>query len=412
MEKGNSAENYDYDLFSRTFKSDPFSTFAEMRANAPIYAHQAPNGSTIWYVTRYDDVVAILKDNAHFVKDFRNTKVDPPPLKAQTTNVHDLINRNMLFADPPDHTRLRALVSQAFTPRRVEAMAPRVRTIANELLDAIAPHGQADLIEAFALPLPVRVIAELLGVPEIDQAQVSDWSQAIIAPASRGLNRRERKRKMRELVAYLQAMFADRCTHPQNDLVTALVQAEAEGDRLSEAELSSMVTLLFVTGHETVVNLFGNGLLALLRHPEQMASLKAQPSLIEQAVEELLRYDGPVETSTMRWVRRDFVFQGRKMQRGDLVRVVITSANRDATQFEQPDQLDLMRDDSRHLQFGLGVHYCLGAPLARLEGQIGFNLLLERLPGLQLAVADSELRWRGGVLFRGLEQLPVKWDCL
>lgn len=407
-----SAENPAYDLFSRQFKTDPFPTFAAMRRDAPIYAHRAPNGSTIWYITRYDDVVTVLKDDVNFVKDFRNTQHRTDSLPAQTiTSVHNLINRNMLFADPPDHTRLRALVSQAFTPRRVAQMTPRIVAIADGLLDEMEMGGNsADLIAAFSLPLPLRVIAEMLGIPDSDYEQVSDWSQAIISPGARGLRSRERKRKMQALVAYLQQMFADRRRQPQDDLVTALVQAEAEGDRLNEAELSSMVVLLFVTGHETVVNLIGNGVLALLLNPEQLALLQRRPDLLDNAIEELLRYDGPVETSTMRWVRHDYIFQGHAMQRGDLVRVVITSANRDVVQFAAPDTLNIERNDNRHLQFGLGIHYCLGAPLARLEGRIALQALFGRLPRLQLAIPVAGLQWRGGVLFRGLEALPVRWD--
>ena len=313
----------------------------------------------------------------------------------------------MLFADPPDHTRLRALVTQAFTPRRVEQLAGRVQLITDDLLAAMASVGEADIIADFALPMPVRIIAELLGIPPADRAQVADWSQAIISPGSRNLNYSARKRKVRALVAYLQEMFAQRQQNPQDDLISALVQAEEAGERLNEAELSSMVALLLVTGHETTVNLLGNGVLALLQHPEQLAILRERPGLWETAVEELLRFAGPVETSTTRWVRADFEFQGHAMRRGDVVRVVLASANRDASQFAHPDDLDVTRSDNRHLAFGLGIHYCLGAPLARLEGQIGLQTLFKTFPNLRLAIPADQLEWRSGVLFRGLKQLPV-----
>lgn len=399
------------DLFSAEFKRDPFPTYAAMRRRAPVYPHRAPNGSTVWYITRYEDVVAVLKDNERFVKDVRNTEPGRDDTAQTHLSLNDLINRNMLFADPPDHTRLRALVSQAFTPRRVALLEPRIIAIANDLIDAMLPHGKADLIAAFALPLPMRVIAELLGVAEQDRERVSVWSQAIIAPGSRGVSRRDRRRRMRALIEYFGRMFADRRATPRDDMVTDLVRAEADGDRLSEAELSSMVALLFVTGHETVVNMLGNGIAALLQHPEQLARLRAEPERIEHAVEELLRFDGPVETSTTRWVRDDCTFRGHEMRRGDVVRAVITSANRDAARWPQPDRLDLRREDVRHLQFGLGIHYCLGAPLARLEGRIALDLLLTRLPHIRLAVAVDALRWRSGVLFRGLEALPVAWTA-
>jgi cytochrome P450 PksS len=377
-----------------------------MRRDDPIYAHRSPGGSTIWYITRFAEVTAVLKDNDHFVKDVRNT-LPPDAARPRKSSLNRLINENMLFADPPDHTRLRALVNQAFTPRRVEQLAGRVQQITSEMLAAIALAGEADLIASFALPMPVRLIAELLGIPPEDQVQVADWSQAIISPGSRDLNYSARKRKVRAFVEYLRQMFALRQREPQDDLISALVQAEEAGERLNEAELSSMVALLLVTGHETTVNLLGNGVLVLLNHPEQLAILQERPELWGTAVEELLRFDGPVETSTTRWVREDFEFMGHQMRRGDVVRVVLASANRDSSQFAQPDVLDVTRQDNRHLAFGMGIHYCLGAPLARLEGHIGLQTLFDTFPNLRLAIPADQLEWRSGVLFRGLKQLPV-----
>lgn len=400
----------DYDLFSSTFKRDPFSTWACLRAEAPIYPHRAPDGSTIWYITRYDDVVAVLKDDVNYCKDPRNAfdvRTRPPRRSA----VYQLINENMLFSDPPEHTRLRALVNQAFTPRRIEQLRPRVLAIAERLLDGIAGEGAADLIADYSLPLPVAIISELLGIAEADRAQVARWSQAIISPGSRNLNYSARKQRVRAFIDYLQGLFIDRQANPQDDLVTALVQAEEAGERLNEAELSSMVALLLVTGHETTVNLIGNGALALLLHSEERRRLEAQPDLWPAAVEELLRYDGPVETSTTRWARRDHELRGHQVRRGDVVRVVLSSANRDETHFAAPHDLRIDREDNRHLAFGLGIHYCLGAPLARLEGQVALQQLFQRLPGLTLAVPRAELQWRSGVLFRGLKELPVRWTA-
>lgn len=397
-----------YDLFSPKFKANPFPTFAQMRQDDPIYAHRSPGGGTIWYITRFAEVMAVLKDNDHFVKDMRHA-LPPGAAQPRKSSLNRLINENMLFADPPDHTRLRALVNQAFTPRRVEQLAGRIQQITDELLDGIAADEEADLIASFALPMPVRIIAELLGIPPSDQAQVADWSQAIISPGSRDLTYRARKRKVRAFVGYLRQMFALRQQKPQDDLISALVQAEEAGERLNEAELSSMVALLLVTGHETTVNLLGNGALALLNHPEQLALLQERPEVWETAVEELLRFDGPVETSTTRWVREDIAFEGHQMRRGDVVRVVLASANRDTCQFAHADVLDVTRSDNRHLAFGLGVHYCLGAPLARLEGEIGLKTLFETFPNLRLALPAEQLRWRSGVLFRGLHALPVTW---
>lgn len=397
----------EYDLFSPTFKANPFPTFAAMRERDPIYAHAAPDGRTIWYVTRYEDVAAVLRDDERFCKDPRNALV--APLGKGAVSLHQRINQNMLFSDPPDHTRLRALVSRAFTPRRVAAMAHRVRATADALAARMRAEGTADLIAAYALPLPVIVIGDLLGIPAADRDRVADWSQAIISPGSRGLNYSARKRKVRLFIDYLRGLFVRRVDDPQDDLISALVMpgTDRDGDRLSEAELFSMVALLLVTGHETTVNLIGNGALALLERPDQLARLRADGSLWGAAVEELLRFDGPVETSTSRWVRRDTAFGGRAMRRGDLIRAVITSANRDPAVFAQPDEPDWDRADNRHLAFGLGTHYCLGAPLARLEGIIALETLFREMPRLQRQRAQEAPAWRSGVLFRGLQSLPV-----
>lgn len=399
------------DLFSATFKADPFPTLAKLREQEPVYAHLAPYGARIWYITRYEDVLAVLRDNKRFTKNprwERGTSSSASPTHFGR-NLSQMISQNMLFADPPDHTRLRALVGQAFTPRRVEALAPRIEAIAEELLTRVRPHGRMELIADFALPLPMRVIMELLGIPAADQSQVHEWTKAIIAPSRHGIRLRQRQRNIRAFVAYVQAMFAERHARPQDDLITALGQAEeVGGDKLSEAELTSMVALLFVTGHETVVNFIGNGLLALLAHPEQTAELRTNPALLERAMEELLRYDGPVETSTTRWAREDVLLGGQTIRKGDVVRVVLASANRDAAVFGAGDGLDFGRAENPHLAFGYGIHYCLGAPLARLEGRIAFPRLLA-LPNLRLAVPPAELKWHLGVIFRGLEAVPLEW---
>lgn len=393
-----------YDLFSPTFKADPFPTYAEMREHDPIYAHITPNGERIWFITRYEDVVAVLKDNDHFCKDFRHTQERIPN---ETPSIQAAINRNMLFSDPPDHTRLRALVNQAFTPRRIEALRPQIELASRTLLAKMSGQTEVDLIAQYALPFAVTVISDLLGIPSAERDQVAEWSQSIISPGARGLSSRDRRRRMRLFVDYLHQLFAERQQTPRDDLLTALVQAEEAGEKLSESELSSMVALLLVTGHETTVNLIGNGVLTLLKHEGEIGRILEQPTLIGRTIEELLRYDGPVETSTTRWVRREIVMHGQRLQKGDVVRVVITSADHDPDQFPDPDQFDLMRQNQRHLQFGLGIHYCLGAPLARLEGEIAFLDLFRTYPKLRLAVPIDQLQWRSGVLFRGLETLPL-----
>lgn len=400
-----------YDLFSPDFKRDPFPAFARMRDADPIFAHTAPDGRVIWYITRYDDVAAVLKDDRRFGKNPRLAEpgTDLTGLSRPVRSASSTINDNMLFSDPPDHTRLRALVSQAFTPRRVAGMSGRIQATADRLLHVVATDGAADLIAAFALPLPVVVICDLLGIPAADRVAVSDWSQAIISPGARGLTYSARKQKVRAFMHYLRDLFARRLADPHDDLISDLVRAETAGDRLSETELFSMVALLLVTGHETTVNLIGNGALALLRNPQQVDRLASDPALWPTAIEELLRYDGPVETSTSRWVREDTTMAGHHMRRGQLVRAVIASANRDPDRFIRPDELDIGRTDNRHLAFGLGTHYCLGAPLARLEGVIALQTLFSRLPGLHLSKPADALDWRSGVLFRGLSDLPVAW---
>lgn len=399
-----------YDLFSRTFKVDPHPTFAQMRQETPIYAHTAPNGLRIWYITRYEDIVTVLRNNDWVVKNLQNALPESAETPVKPGHaILKLINQNMLFADPPDHTRLRALVTQAFTPRRIDALASQIQGFTDRLLDQVAAQGEMELIHDLAYPLPMLVITAMLGVPDQDGDQVREWSKAIISPGSHGINWRQRKRRIRAFVDYIDAMAQERQQNPRDDLLTALVQAEESGGKLSPEELSSMVVLLLVTGHDTVVNLIGNGAVTLLRHPEQLALLQERPSLWPTAVEEILRYDGPVETSTTRWAKVDFELHGHHIKRGDLVRVVLTSANRDATQFEQPHIFDVQREHNRHIGFGFGIHYCLGAPLARLEGQITLATLFTRFPKLRLAIPDAEINWRSGVLFRGPKTLPLRW---
>lgn len=401
-------EGEQLDLFSKNFKANPFPTFAKMRRDIPIFPHNAPDGSTIWYVTRYDDVVDILRNDENFCKDIRHAYLESISEPAsRKSKIYQRINENMLFSDPPDHTRLRALVSKAFTPRRINAMKPKVQIIADKLLDDMALRGELDLIGSYALPLPLFVICDLLGIPTIDREKVADWSQAIISPGSRNLNYSARKQKIRAFTSYLEQLFAQRRKDPQDDLISDLTRVEEEGDTLSEMELSSMVALLLVTGHETTVNLIGNGTLALLLHPEQLALLQADPSLWPSAVEELLRFDGPVETSTSRWVRHDIKMGGYWLKRGDLVRVVITSANRDENQFEHSNELKVQREENKHLAFGMGIHYCLGAPLARIEGHIALETLFRRYPQLHITKPEELVTWRSGILFRGLERLIV-----
>jgi cytochrome P450 PksS len=397
-------------IASPEFKADPFPFYARLRAEAPVFRVPLAGGQSAWLITRYDDVALALKDE-RFTKD--RTKAQTPEQAAQQPWVPGLFKplaRNMLDLDPPDHTRLRALVQKAFTPRLVEQLRPRVEALANDLLDAARGRGRLDLIRDYALPVPTTVIAEMLGVPPGDRHAFTRWSRALVsaAPSSWGM--------LRVIPAawsflrYVRAGIRSRRQAPGDDLISALVRVEDAGGQLSEDELVAMVFLLLVAGHETTVNLIGNGVLALLQHPTELERLRQDPTLAPSAVEELLRYGSPLLTATERYAREDVAVAGATIPRGELVYAVLASANRDEGHFRDPDTLDLSRAPNPHLAFGLGPHYCLGAALARLEGQVAIQALVRRAPGLRLAVPAGSLRWRRGLVLRGLEALPVAWD--
>jgi cytochrome P450 len=394
-------------LASPGFKANPYPFYARLRDEAPAYRTTLPTKEPAWLVTRYDDVEALLKDE-RFAKDAANALT--PQQRAEQKWVRKAfkaLKTNMLDRDPPDHTRLRALVHKAFTPRRVEEMRNRVQALTDELLDAVRARGEMDLIRDYALPLPTTIIAEMLGVPAADRHRFHGWSNALVSAASSTWALWKAVPSAWALMRYIRKIVRARRAEPRDDLVSDLVRAEEAGDRLSEDELMAMIFLLLVAGHETTVNLIGNGTLALLEHPDQLARLHDDPALLKPAIEELLRYASPVEMSTERYAREDMTIAGVTIPSGDMVYAVIASANRDGRQFADPDALDLSREPNRHLSFGLGAHFCLGAPLARVEGQIAIGTLLRRAPGLRLAVAPDRLCWRGGLILRGLEALPV-----
>lgn len=370
-----------------------------------------PDKQHAWLVTRYDDVARVLKDE-RFVKDKSSALTSEQSRKQPwVPKLFKPLERNMLDLDGRDHTRLRSLVHKAFTPRMVEELRTRVQTVTESLLDAAEPRGGMDLIRDYALPIPTTIIAEMLGVPVSDRHKFHRWSRVIVASAPSGWRMLRAIPSAIAFLRYIRRLVKARRSSPRDDLVTALVQAEEVGERLDEDELVSMVFLLLIAGHETTVNLIGNGSLALLRHPDQARRLRDEPRLIKSAVEELLRFDGPLETATERYAREDVVLDGVTIPRGALVYAVLASANRDESQFPNPGVLDLAREPNRHLAFGLGAHYCLGAPLARLEGQIAIAALLRRLPDLRLAAAPEGLRWRRGLVLRGLVALPVRFPA-
>ncbi len=399
-----------YDLYSDAFRAETYATFARMRADDPVFCQPGLDGETpIWWVTRYDDAEAVLLDDERFVRDPR-LALPPEQVSAGLPEFFSFIDSNMLNRDGDDHRRLRRLVSKAFTPRMVEQLRPRIQEIADELIDGVAADGEMELVSAFAFPLPITVIAELLGVPTADRESFRKWSGAMVSPALAADELEQADALLGAFVQYLLALFAERRQEHGEDLVSALVAVEDGGDTLSEEELCSMVALLIVAGHETTVSLIGNALLALLTHPEERAALEHDPSLLPRAVEELIRYDGPVERTLNRWAAVDVELGGRTIRRGETVIVLLGAADHDPERFEAPDELALAAErEARHLGFGRGRHFCLGAPLARLEAEIALGTLL-RLPGLRLAVAEDELRRRPVPLFRSLVALPVAWD--
>jgi cytochrome P450 PksS len=379
-----------------------------MREEAPVQRVPRPGGAALWLVTRYDDVVAVLRD-PRFKKDFRNLEPEELTSRPAQPTVWVALNRHMLASDPPDHTRLRNLVVKAFAPRLIAQQRDRIQALADSLIDAVLPRGEMDLIDDYAFPLPITVIAELMGVPVADRDRFRAWSSAVVTDRAEPGAWEAVEAAGQAFVAYLRDLFEERRRNPRPDLVTALVEAEEAGDRLDEDELVSTVFLLLVAGHETTVNLIGNGMLALLTHPEELQRLRDVPALIAPAVEELLRFDGPVETSTLRYAAETVEVAGVTIPRGAIVMVVLSSANRDAAHFADADQLKLERPDNDHLAFGHGIHYCLGASLARLEGQIAIGTLLRRLPSLRLAVPVEQLEWRQSVLIRGMVRCPLRF---
>jgi pimeloyl-[acyl-carrier protein] synthase len=386
----------EFNPFLPTFHANPYPFYHRLRAADPV--HRTPMG--LWVLTRYDDVVAVLKDPRFGREGFEQI----------LANVYGEGARSMLFRDPPDHTRLRGLVSQAFTPRMIERMRSHIQDIVDRLLDRVQNANAMDVIADLAYPLPVTVICEMLGVPTDAHSGICQWSadlarsvDAIGMPTDEEVVKRGRVAQQ-AMLDYFSDLIPERRQTTRDDLLSLLIAAEEQGDRLSEGELLITCILLFVAGHETTVNLIGNGLLALLNHPDELAKLRADLTLLPGAVEELLRYDSPVQR-TARITNTDVELDGRKIAKGSLVVTAIGAANRDPAHFPDPDRLDITRRDNRHIAFGFGIHFCLGAPLARLEGQIAIDTLLRRMPGLRLVTSAPE--WRESSTLRGLKRLPV-----
>ena len=395
-------------IVSAEFKADPFPFLARLRASEPVYRTMLPDKTSVWLLTRYDDVNALLRDQ-RFTKNRRNALTNEQLRKLPwTPPMFRPLERNMLDLDPPDHTRLRSLVHKAFTPGLVEQIRSRTQVIADELLDRVVSRGEMDLIGSYALPLPMTIITEMLGVPVKDHDKFHRWSKAVVSLTSPSPTLRVIP-SVWKFLRYLRNFFKQRRRDPQDDLVSALIEAEEAGDKLSEDELLAMVFLLLIAGHETTVNLIGNGTLALIENPNEMRKLQDEPSLVKPAVEELLRYTSPVLTTTERYALQDAIVHGVTIPRGEMTLGVIGSANRDETVFDKPNELQITREPNKHLSFGQGIHFCLGAPLARMEAQIAFTTLMRRLPDLRLRNPSSSLGWRPSIFLRGLASLPVKF---
>ncbi|MET9931701.1 MULTISPECIES: cytochrome P450 [unclassified Streptomyces] len=402
------------ELFTWEFATDPYPAYAWLREHAPVHRTTLPSGVEAWLVTRYADARQALADQRlsknpahHDESPHAKGKTGIPGERKAELMTH------LLNIDPPDHTRLRRLVSKAFTPRRVAEFAPRVQELTDRLIDGFVEKGSADLIHEFAFPLPIHAICDLLGVPREDQDDFRDWAGMMIRHG--GGPRGGVARSVKKMRGYLAELIHRKREEPGDDLISGLIKASDHGEHLTENEAAAMAFILLFAGFETTVNLIGNGLYALLRNNGQRELLQTSlaaggTGLLETGIEELLRYDGPVEMATWRYATRALTIGGQEIPAGDPVLVVLAAADRDPERFDGPDVLDLARRDNQHLGYGHGIHYCLGAPLARLEGQAALATLLTRLPDLRLAADPAELRWRGGLIMRGLRTLPVEFS--
>jgi hypothetical protein len=390
--------------FLPAFRADPYPTYRELRSQAPVYRHPIFRS---WVLTRYADVEAVLRDPGFSVDRMQLPLFRLLRRARRESEFVRAIERDLLMLDPPEHTRLRGLVSRAFTPRAVERLRPRIEEIVSGLLERAAGRGELELVRDLAYPLPVTVIAELLGVPAADHERFKRWSDeltALLDPLQARGGLRPARAAFEELSAYFRAVFAERRRAPRDDLVSALVGVDDGGDRLSEIELLSLCMLLLGAGHETTTSLIGNAVVALLRHPAERKRFQDDPGLAEGAVEELLRFDSPVQV-TDRVAREPREIGGCRIRPGQLVGLVLGAANRDPEVFPEPDRLDLGRRENRHLAFGQGAHFCLGAQLARLEARVALARLFERFPDLR---GDPErVEWRRSIVLRGPLRVPL-----
>jgi cytochrome P450 PksS len=391
------------------YLADPYPALAALRSTTPIAkGKQVPPYGDAWTVTRYADVLTVLKD-ARFSVEPRRLAGGNPFERWWMPRTFRLISEGMLNKDDPDHYRLRTLVHKAFTPRLIEALQSHIEQITDDLLNDLEKRDSVDLVRDLALPLPLAVISHMLGVPEKDRLEFHHMTHRMMVTGSTGiLGALRGVFGMHRMMGFLDSLLKLRRREPDNGLITALVAAEQTGDRLNSDELLAMIFLLLLAGHETTVNLIGSGMLALLDNPEQMQRLIEQPALAASAVEELLRYTNPVQFGASRIALEDVELGGVTIDKSSVVVAMLSSANRDEEVFTDPEKLDIGREPNRHLAFGIGIHFCLGAPLARMEGCIAFNKFLKRFPNVRLAVPRGQISWRASPVFRGLNALPVR----
>jgi cytochrome P450/ferredoxin len=393
------------------FMDHPFELYDRLRAEGPAHQVVMPHGAKAWLITRYDDVRALLidprvsKDGRRMNELFARHSAEPVEEdEPADAGFDDDLSAHMMNSDPPRHTRLRTLVSKAFTARRMEDFRPRIERVVDELLDRMADLPEVDLVTAFTMPLPITLIFDLLGIPHEDRAAFQVWATQLVGA---GHDPAEVAEASRQVVDFANALIDAKRVNPGEDLVSALVRVTDQGDRLTQSELVAMIFLLVVAGSETPMHQLGNAVYSLLTHPDELAKLRGDPSLIPAAVDELMRFDGGVGTASFRFTAAEITVGDVVIPAGEIIVLSLSAANRDPAHFAEPDRLDLNRHPVGGLAFGHGVHYCIGAPLARLTLEIGLQRLITRYPDLRLAVGPQQLRWKSSSLVRGLVTLPV-----
>ncbi|MDJ0775479.1 MAG: cytochrome P450 [Mastigocoleus sp. MO_167.B18] len=392
---------------------DPYKFYRYYREKDPVHwgVSSNPNLSGAWYVFRYEDVIKVMENRKFGREPIKHNDVETTPVPTAYSTFLNMVSNWIVFREPPNHTRLKSLVSKAFTPRVVENLRPMVYQLADGLLDKVHAQGKMNLVEEYAFPLPIMVIAIMLGADPEDRDLFRQWALALQNASASRLKPppeiyEKAEKASREFIDYFKPIIASRRAKPQDDLISNLVKAADEGDKLTDEEIVATCTHLLTAGHETTVNLIAKGTLALLRNPDTLQLLRSHPELMPNAVEEMIRYDTPIQMIT-RWAYADIEIGNRLIKRGDSVGIMLGSANRDPARFQNPEVFDIKREDVKHTGFGAGIHHCLGAILARAEGQIALNVLLNRLPDLRLA--NENIEWANNIIFHGPKQLHVSF---